>query len=260
MEPGLRIGIGRLTTAFLLVLVLIGVPLERKHAVRLLELVVGGGALDIEHGVVAARRRSHAACAWPGRQLDAPARGGRNGRMFNSYLYCLCKLMRSALFTLPGTDHGGRAQEAGSRSHGRAQEGGRLRPEPAQHTTIGRALIPFVASSGLGGRHSWRSGAPDPARGARARAAPAAEATADSEDLAGAHHRQQRGRACLCRRPAAADYGLSGRSLSTVAGRCHVTRCHVSMLTSCLYRTFYRILSYIFSHILSRHGASCPVV
>ena len=59
MEPGLRIGIRRLTTAFLLVLVLIGVPLERKHAVRLLELVVGGGALDIEHGVVAARRRSH---------------------------------------------------------------------------------------------------------------------------------------------------------------------------------------------------------
>ena len=59
MEPGLRIGIGCLTTAFLLVLVLIGVPLERKHAVRLLELVVGGGALDIEHGVVAARRRSH---------------------------------------------------------------------------------------------------------------------------------------------------------------------------------------------------------
>ena len=59
MEPGLRIRIGRLTTAFLLVLVLIGVPLERKHAVRLLELVVGGGALDIEHGVVAARRRSH---------------------------------------------------------------------------------------------------------------------------------------------------------------------------------------------------------
>ena len=59
MEPGLRIGIGRLTTAFLLVLILIGVPLERKHAVRLLELVVGGGALDIEHGVVAARRRSH---------------------------------------------------------------------------------------------------------------------------------------------------------------------------------------------------------
>ena len=65
MEPGLRIRIGRLTTAFLLVLVLIGVPLERKHAVRLLELVVGGGALDIEHGVVAARRRSHAACARP---------------------------------------------------------------------------------------------------------------------------------------------------------------------------------------------------
>ena len=38
---------------------------------------------------------------------------------------------------------------------GRAQvEGGWLRPEPAQHATIGRALIPGVAPSGLGGRHS----------------------------------------------------------------------------------------------------------
>ena len=73
MEPGLRIGIGRLTTAFLLVLVLIGVPLERKHAVRLLELVVGGGALDIEHGVVAARRGSHGGVRVAvRRQLDAP--------------------------------------------------------------------------------------------------------------------------------------------------------------------------------------------
>ena len=59
MEPGLKIGIRRLTTAFLLVLVLIGMPLERKHAVRLLELVVGGSALDIEHGVVAARQCGH---------------------------------------------------------------------------------------------------------------------------------------------------------------------------------------------------------
>ena len=71
MEPGLRIRIGRLTTAFLLVLVLIGVPLERKHAVRLLELVVRGGALDIEHGVVAARRRCHGGS----RGRDANRRG-----------------------------------------------------------------------------------------------------------------------------------------------------------------------------------------
>ena len=56
MEPGLRIGIGCLTTAFLLVLVLIGVPLERKHAVRLLELVVGGRALHGQHVVVAPQR------------------------------------------------------------------------------------------------------------------------------------------------------------------------------------------------------------
>ena len=202
------------------------------------------------------------ACAWPGRQLDAPARGGRNGRMFNSYLYCLCKLMRSALFTLPGTDHGGRAQEAGARSHGRAQEGGRLRPEPAQHTTIGRALIPVVASSGLGGRHSWRSGAPDPACRARAPAAPAAEATADSEDLAAAHHRQQRGRACLCRRPAAADYGFSGRSVSTVACPlpCDKMPCVHAHLVSISHIFSYSRFSYILSHIFTRHGASCPVV
>ena len=56
MEPGLRIGIGCLTTAFLLVLVLIGVPLERKHAVRLLELVVGGRALHGQDVVVAPQR------------------------------------------------------------------------------------------------------------------------------------------------------------------------------------------------------------
>ena len=56
MEPGLRIRIGRLTTAFLLVLVLIGVPLERKHAVRLLELVVGGRALHRQYLVVAPQR------------------------------------------------------------------------------------------------------------------------------------------------------------------------------------------------------------
>ena len=254
MEPGLRIGIGRLTTAFLLVLVLIGVPLERKHAVRLLELVVGGGALDIEHGVVAARRRSHGARALR-RQADAPKRAEETdscGRVFAP------KGGRSK--RVRSFHPGGRAQAAGARSHGRAQEGGRLRPEPAQHATIGRALIPVVASSGLGGRHSWRSGAPDPARRDRARAAPAAEATADSEDLAGAHHRQQRGRACLCRRPAAADYGLSGRSLSTVAGRCHVTRCHVSMLTSCLYRTVFRIFSRTFSPVTARRVLSCDLV
>ena len=56
MEPGLRIGIGRLTTAFLLVLILIGVPLEREDAVRLLELVVGGRALDGQYVVVAPQR------------------------------------------------------------------------------------------------------------------------------------------------------------------------------------------------------------
>ena len=135
--------------------------------------------------------------------------------------------IRSRPFFFTLQDHGGRAQEARSH-HRRAQEGGRLRSEPAQHATIGRALIPVVDSSGLGGRHSWRSGAPDRARRARAPAAPAAEATADSEDLAAAHHRQQRGRACLCRRPAAADCGLSGRSVSTVAlPVCHVTGCHV---------------------------------
>ena len=83
MEPGLKIGIRRLTTAFLLVLVLIGMPLERKHAVRLLELVVGGGALDIEHGVVAARRCCHgsAGANWTlqavqGGVLPADARPG----------------------------------------------------------------------------------------------------------------------------------------------------------------------------------------
>ena len=81
MEPGLRIRIGRLTTAFLLVLVLIGVPLERKHAVRLLELVVGGGALDIEHGVVAARRRSHGGVRVAGTPTGRSERGGRNGRL-----------------------------------------------------------------------------------------------------------------------------------------------------------------------------------
>ena len=81
MEPGLRIRIRRLTTAFLLVLILIGVPLERKHAVRLLELVVGGGALDIEHGVVAARRRSHASVRVAGTPTGRSERGGRNGRL-----------------------------------------------------------------------------------------------------------------------------------------------------------------------------------
>ena len=253
MEPGLRIGIGRLTTAFLLVLVLIGVPLERKHAVRLLELVVGGGALDIEHGVVAARRRSHG--KGRPRQLDAP-KGGHFQR--KTTLQTRVPFSRGNVrYFHPA---GGRAQEAGARSDGRAQEGGRLRPEPAQHATIGRALIPVVASSGLGGRHSWRSGAPDPARRARARAAPAAEATADSEDLAGAHHRQQRGRACLCRRPAAADYGLSGRSLSTVARPLPCDkRCHVSMLTSCLYRTFSRIFSRTFSPVTARRVLSCDL-
>ena len=42
--------------ALLLVLILIGVPLEREDAVRLLELVVGGRALHGQYLVVAPQR------------------------------------------------------------------------------------------------------------------------------------------------------------------------------------------------------------
>ena len=106
----------------------------------------------------------------------------------------------------------------------------------AQHATIGRALSPVVASTGLGGWRAWRGGGANPARAARARAAPEASATANRKDLAAAHQWQQRGRCCvLWRRPAAADCGISGRTVcvSTVTCRCTCpcTACSVHLPT-----------------------------